>query len=272
MAAMELLAVQDRTAPELASALAIHVRTARRMLKRLEADGYVAVSRDGRRRYRPTMRIVALAGQVVARADLTQLARPYVTQLRDKFGYDCHLCVPSYWFALCLVHAGKDHGGGRPHLRELVPCHCTAAGKALLAWREPWRETVLERPLETYTDRTRTGPSALRREFGHIRARGYAIEDREYQPDTRALAAPVRYEKDTMAALGARAGPPPRRARMNKRAVIYLRTTSASSATRGSSTRATTGRSSTKTPSTECNTSSGHMPSPGTSVASTTTG
>ena len=36
----------------------------------------------------------------------------------------------------------------RPHLRELVPCHCTAAGKALLAWRESWREAVLAQPLD----------------------------------------------------------------------------------------------------------------------------
>jgi DNA-binding IclR family transcriptional regulator len=66
--AMELLAVAPRSAPELADALGVHVRTARRVLKRLESEGYVALTADRRRRYRPTMRIVALAGQVVLRA------------------------------------------------------------------------------------------------------------------------------------------------------------------------------------------------------------
>jgi DNA-binding Lrp family transcriptional regulator len=33
-----------------------------------------------------------------------------------------------------------------------VPCHCTAAGKALLARREAWREEVLEQPLESFTN------------------------------------------------------------------------------------------------------------------------
>jgi IclR family transcriptional regulator, KDG regulon repressor len=189
---MELLAVQPRSAPQLADALGVHVRTARRLLNRLESEGYVTVTEDRRRRYRPTLRVVALAGLVVEGAELTALAMPYVTALRDQLGEDCHLCVPSHRFALCLVHAPAGGSGApRPQLRELVPCHCTAAGKALLAWREPWREVVLTQRLESFTERTTVGPSALRRELARTVARGYSVEDREYEPDTRALAAPV---------------------------------------------------------------------------------
>ena len=83
-----------------------------------------------------------------------------------------------------------------------MPCHCTAAGKALLAWREGWREAVLEQPLESFTDRTNTGPESLRRELARTVARGYSIEDREYEGDTRGLAAPVFDETgEAMAAL-----------------------------------------------------------------------
>ena len=183
---------RPRSAPELADALGVHVRTARRVLKRLDSEGYVALTDDRRRRYRPTMRVVALAGQVVERAELPATALPHVTALREQVGASCHLCVPSHLFALCLVH---DEGGGggacRPHLRELVPCHCTAAGKALLAWRESWRDAVLEQPLASFTERTNVGPESLRRELARTVARGYSVEDREYEPDTRGLAAPV---------------------------------------------------------------------------------
>jgi IclR family transcriptional regulator, acetate operon repressor len=190
--AMELLAVRPRSAPELADALGVHVRTARRVLKRLDSEGYVALTDDRRRRYRPTMRVVALAGQVVERAELPMTALPHVTALREQLGASCHLCVPSHLFALCLVHdeAGSN-GSCRPHLRELVPCHCTAAGKALLAWREGWRDAVLEQPLASFTERTTVGPDSLRRELARTVARGYSVEDREYEPDTRGLAAPV---------------------------------------------------------------------------------
>jgi DNA-binding IclR family transcriptional regulator len=190
--AMELLAVEPRSAPELADALGVHVRTARRVLKRLESEGYVKVTEDRRRRYRPTMRVVALAGQVVERAELTGVAVPHVSALREQLGESCHFCVPSHVFALCLVHAPRGTAEPpRPHLRELVPCHCTAAGKALLAWRRPWREAVLTQRLESFTERTTVGPESLRRELDRTVVRGYAVEDREFDPDTRGLAAPV---------------------------------------------------------------------------------
>jgi DNA-binding IclR family transcriptional regulator len=195
--AMELLAVRPRSAPELADALGVHVRTARRVLKRLDSEGYVALTDDRRRRYRPTMRVVALAGQVVERAELPVTALPHVTALRERVGASCHLCVPSHLFALCLVHDEGESGGAcRPHLRELVPCHCTAAGKALLAWRDAWRDAVLEQPLASFTERTNVGPESLRRELARTVARGYSVEDREYDGATRALAAPVFAETD----------------------------------------------------------------------------
>jgi IclR family KDG regulon transcriptional repressor len=201
--AMELLAVRPRSAPELAEALGVHVRTARRVLKRLDSEGYVTLTDDRRRRYRPTMRVVALAGQVVERAELPVAALPHVTALRERLGMSCHLCVPSHLFALCLVHdEGDGCGPCRPHLRELVPCHCTAAGKALLAWREGWRDAVLEQALASFTERTNTGPESLRRELARTVARGYSIEDREYEGGTRGLAAPVFEETgEAMAAL-----------------------------------------------------------------------
>jgi IclR family transcriptional regulator, KDG regulon repressor len=203
--AMELLAVRPRSAPELADALGVHVRTARRVLKRLDSEGYVTLTDDRRRRYRPTMRVVALAGQVVERAELPATAMPYVTALREEVGASCHLCVPSHMFALCLVHDEGESGAGcRPTLRELVPCHCTAAGKALLAWREGWRDAVLEQPLASYTERTNVGPESLRRELARTVARGYSVEDREYDLATRGLAAPVFAEDgEAVAALAA---------------------------------------------------------------------
>jgi DNA-binding IclR family transcriptional regulator len=89
---LELLAISPRSAPELADALGAHVRTARRILKRLELEGYVQVREGHRRRYRPTMRIVAVAGQVVERAELTRAAVPHVTWLRDELREACHAC------------------------------------------------------------------------------------------------------------------------------------------------------------------------------------
>jgi IclR family transcriptional regulator, acetate operon repressor len=102
--------------------------------------------------------------------------------------------VPSYRSVLCLVHRDGSHATA-PQLRELVPCHCTAAGKTLLAYRERWRESVLSAPLERHTDRTLVEPVMLLREVTRIRERGFGIDDCEYQTDVRSIAAPV-FDRD----------------------------------------------------------------------------
>jgi IclR family KDG regulon transcriptional repressor len=190
MGAIELLAFGPLSAPEVAHGLQVHPRTARRLLNRLVAEGYLTRTEGERRIYAPTMRIVALAGQIVERSTLAQEALPYVEQLHEETGSAAHLDVPSYRSVLCLAHQSGE-AVTRPQLRELVPCHCTAAGKALLAHREPWRQSILSRPLERHTDRTLVEPDALLREAGKVRDRGFAIEDREYRPDLRGIAAPV---------------------------------------------------------------------------------
>lgn len=202
MRAIELVAFEPCSASQVADALQIHPRTARRLLTRLVDEGYL-VRREGERRtYAPSLRIVALAAQVVERSELARAARPFVERLHGETGVAAHLMAPSYRSALCLAHCASA-GDVRPQLRELVPAHCTASGKVLLAHRGPWRRSVLGEPLHRHTDRTLTEPDALEQELGRVRDRGCAIEDGEYQEGVRAVATPVRDEQaEVVAALG----------------------------------------------------------------------
>jgi DNA-binding IclR family transcriptional regulator len=157
MRALEALAFEPMSAPRLAETLGVHTRTARRLAVRLHEEGYLIRTADAHRRYSPSMRIVALAGQVVQRADLPRAAAPFVERLFEHGGGPAHLMIPSYREALCLVHRANGTGPAHPRLGELVPSHCTAAGKALLGHREPWRESVLAAPLAAFTPRTKIG-------------------------------------------------------------------------------------------------------------------
>ncbi len=202
--AIELLAFAPCSAPRLAAALDADPRTVRRLLGRLEREGYVTCSQDARRVYRPTFRLVALAGQVVERSPLARRARAHVTLLHAQTGVAAHLVVPSYDAVLCLVHqAAPAADDARPRLRELVPAHCSAGGKALLAWRERWRESLLAAPLERRTERTIVDPATLRRQLAAVRAAGSATEDEELEAGVRAVAAPVVAHGEVVAALTA---------------------------------------------------------------------
>lgn len=191
MRILELLAFAPLSAPQLAAALHAHPRTIRRVLARLVEEEYVTRSDDGRRLYEPTMRLVALGGQIVENSPLARRARPYVALLHERSEAPAHLVVPSYRSVLCLVHCASAVDELRTRLRELVPAHCTAGGKALLAWRDRWRDSVLAPPLTRFTDRTVVDPDVLRRELEAIRRDGYAVEDGEFQADVRAVATPV---------------------------------------------------------------------------------
>jgi DNA-binding IclR family transcriptional regulator len=207
MRALEVLAFEPMSAPQLAAELQIHPRTARRLLTRLMEEGYLTRTSDPRRLYRPTMRIVALAGQIVERAELTRVAAPFVDRVHERGGGVAHLVVPSYRSVLCVVHRANSDVPARPQLRELAPSHCTAPGKVLLAHRDAWRESVLSAPLEAHTTRTITDAGTLRAEAAAIRERGYAVEDGEHRDDERAVAAPVFTGGEAVAALAATARP-----------------------------------------------------------------
>lgn len=201
MRILELLAFGSLSVPQLAEALHAHPRTVRRVLAQLLEDEYVTVIDDGRRMYAPTMRLVALAGQVVDGSPLARRGRPYVALARERTGATAHLLVASYTSVLCLAHCGDPDEDVRPRLRELVPAHCAAGGKLLLAWRERWRESLLAHPLERVTSRTVTDTRALRAELERVRREGYATEDGELQPNVRAVAAAVRTGGEVVAAL-----------------------------------------------------------------------
>jgi DNA-binding IclR family transcriptional regulator len=201
MQALEALAFQPLSAPQVATVLQVHPRTARRLLNRLREEGYLSRTDDARRLYAPTMRVVALAGQINARAALTRAAVPFVTRLQEQTGGEAHLAIPSYRSVVCVVH-----GDGRPvepRISELVPSHCTAVGKALLSYRDDWRDSVLRGPLAARTPHTLTDPAALRADGAAVRARGWAAEDEEFRLRTRGVAAPVFTPAgDAVAALG----------------------------------------------------------------------
>jgi DNA-binding IclR family transcriptional regulator len=201
--ALELLTFNDLSCPQVAAALQVHPRTARRLLLRLAADGYIEQTLESRRRYRATLRLAALGSQVIAHAQLPRVAAPFVTLLHGTTGATAHLFIPSYGGVACVVHRDElcPEDAPAPALRELLPAHATAPGKLLLAFRQPWRDSVLARPLPRYTDATITAPADIETAATDIRARGYAIEKDEYRPGWLAIAAPVFVRGDAPAAL-----------------------------------------------------------------------
>ncbi|MCW2995078.1 MAG: IclR family transcription regulator [Conexibacter sp.] len=201
MRVLELLAYNPLSAPQLAEALGAHPRTVRRVVAQLVAEEYLVRGDDYRRRYRPTMRLVALAGQTLSNSTVVRRASPYVALAHERTGAVAELVMPSYQSVVCVLRCDAEGEVTGPAVLAVVPAHCSAGGKVLLAWRDRWCDSVLALPLERRTDRTITDPLSLRRELDAIRADGWASETGEAVAGSRSVAAPIIATGETVAAL-----------------------------------------------------------------------
>jgi len=186
---LELLALDTLTAPQVAAALGVHPRTARRHLQVLSSSGW-ATSRPGLvRTYDVAVRPLAAIWQHLSRHPLLRAAVPVIAELEGD-GALVELAVPSFDEVLALRPTADGW-----HARGLPP-HATAAGKLLLAHRDAWRERLLTRPLAEHTERTLVDPEPLGRELELVRTRGYAVERRELRPDREAVAVPFSHAEE----------------------------------------------------------------------------
>jgi IclR family transcriptional regulator, KDG regulon repressor len=200
--------VDALTASELARRVGLPVSTTHRLLQTLTQRGYVERDRDGRR-YKLGLRVFQLASRALAQHGLRDTARPYLVELVRETQETVQLAVLHGSEALYI-----DKVEGSQDLRvstsvgSRTPLHCTAAGKALLAFQPPETiDVVLGNGLHRFTPRTITDPEQLLAELDTVRARGVAVLLGEYRPEAGAIAAPIfRAGREIVAAVGL-AGP-----------------------------------------------------------------
>jgi len=145
------------------------------------------------RRWTVTVQVVALARGVLQSLDVRTLAGSELGALVSTTGEASHLAVRTRSGG---IYVAQERPYGRVSVETEIGSspllHATATGKALLAWLDnpDWRELVRS-PLLRCTARTITTRSELDRELAAVRARGFAIDDEEFQADVRCVAAPI---------------------------------------------------------------------------------
>ena len=190
---------------ELSSRVGLHKSTVHRFLVNLEAGGLVERNpRSGR--YRLGIRILELAGLVMQRMNLWEEALPFLEDLVADTGETGHLAVLDNGEAIYVERVEARRALRIPAaVGKGYPAHATNLGKVLLA-DLPFEEVeriIAERGLARYTGRTITTLEGLEAELGRIRARGYAVDDEEYDEGLRCVGAPVfDHTGSAVAALG----------------------------------------------------------------------
>jgi IclR family acetate operon transcriptional repressor len=164
--------------------------TIHRMLETFVRRGYLT-REPSTRRYSLGPRIHGLHASLRRRTDLRAVARPLLQDLSASTGESACLAIALDKAALVVeAWPGSEAITANIRVGERLPCHCTAAGKALLAYDADARAR-LSRRLRRYTARTVSTARGLAEDLDRIRRRGYAVEDEEHVPGVRSVAAPI---------------------------------------------------------------------------------
>jgi DNA-binding IclR family transcriptional regulator len=187
----ELARSGDLGVTELAVRIGAGKATAHRLVKTLEARGYVVQNTDATYRLGP--RCLYLAQSVESSLDLRAAALPALAALRDRTGETAQLTVfdegdAVYVEQVISLKPVRSVGevGGR------APAHCVSGGLALLAFG-------LADNLAYAASRAGSSPTAeaerrlgrLEDELDETRERGYAVNRGGFNPEVGGVAAPV---------------------------------------------------------------------------------
>lgn len=189
------------TLSELGEATGLPLPTVHRLVRTLMA--YRFVEQDPvTRRFRLGSEVVRLIGPTLHALRLPEIARPYVRRLSDTLGETANLAILEGAQVLYLVsYASPRLLRVQTYVGLLLPAHCTALGKCLLAHldEEDARARLGPEPYPARTPFTKTRWRDLLPDLRRIRARGYSLSQQEYELGLNACAVPV-WEGDRVCA------------------------------------------------------------------------
>jgi DNA-binding IclR family transcriptional regulator len=156
---------------------------------------------DERRRYRLSLELVRLAFEYYQGLDRREFVLPALRALVERFSETAHYAELN---GAEVVYVAKvEPVGSSVRMSSVVggrnPAHCTALGKALLAYALLDRSAI-DRflldcgPLARRTEHTVVSASGLASELTSVRKRGFAVDDQESELGVNCIAFPVFFD------------------------------------------------------------------------------
>ncbi|MEM7336455.1 MAG: IclR family transcriptional regulator [Chloroflexota bacterium] len=186
---LELLSQSDQGlgVTELSKCIEVDKSSITRMLHTLVEHDF-AMKDPNSRRYLLGPKVQELVKSSTNNLPLREQSLPILRELVDKTGENAHVAIYSQEHALVIADVESKaqlrvvSGEGR-----LIPNHCTAIGKCLIAFDD----YPISKELPSFTPRTITSRDQLRLHLEQIRQRGYAVDDEEHEFGVRCIAVPV---------------------------------------------------------------------------------
>jgi DNA-binding IclR family transcriptional regulator len=152
-----------------------------------------ALERDGAGGYRIGLRLWEVAALAPRSVGLQRIALPFMQDLYETTHRGVHLAVRENNEVVFVERfVSPETAGDRPRVGGRYALHATAVGQVLLAHAPlELQEEVITGPLPTFTERTTATERELRQILADVRRNGYAVSDRQINPDYTFVAAPI---------------------------------------------------------------------------------
>jgi DNA-binding IclR family transcriptional regulator len=208
---LDLLASDGPEVPltEISERLKLHKSTAHRLLMVLERHRLVERQNETGR-YRLGLKLFELGSKAVAHLDISHRGRAALKKLVFDTGETAHFCILDGGEVLSLANVESPATIRTPStVGRRSPPHCTATGKALLAFlpEDELDDLIRANGLRAYTRNTLRTPAALKSQLRRVRERGWALDDEEFEENLRCIGAPVRNSSGLVVASISIAGP-----------------------------------------------------------------
>lgn len=190
---LEFVSDRPRSQTEVADHIEVHRSTALRLLETLTEGGLTRRNEHGL--YSVGYRLAGLAHQALDQFNLSNLAHEHLSRLSLLSGHTIHLAELT---GRKIVYADKIDPARSVRLYsqigQLVPFHTSGVAKAILAFQSPDFVADLLRDYDftPHTATTIPDAAALTQEMAQINARGWAVDDAEFEDFINCIAAPVR--------------------------------------------------------------------------------
>jgi DNA-binding IclR family transcriptional regulator len=192
----------------LAKRLGLAKSTVHRLAVTLAAEGFLEQNPENGR-YRLGLSLFTLGALARRRMDVSNVSRPLLGALRDKYQEAATLAILSRTSIMYLHNLESGRAIGiRAYIGDLKPAACTAEGRVLLAYSPPAVVAeVIAEGLVDRTPKTIVEVDAFKRALEEVRASGFAIDDEESEVGLRCVASPVRDISGKVIAAVGLAGP-----------------------------------------------------------------
>lgn len=175
-----------------------------RLLSTLSVHNYIEQN-EVTGKYQLGVKMIELGQIASAKNALTKHTQPVLRKLNRLSNETCHFSILKQNTSFFIDGVESDLPIRVVHrMGTRQPAHCTAAGKVQVAFlgKEDGCSFITLNPLTKFTEYTITDPNDFQAELKKIVARGYAVENQEYESGVLGIAAPViNYKKTVVGAV-----------------------------------------------------------------------